>query len=224
VSLEIVERRCQAPQRTLPGYPIPDSSIHIPLWLIYALVALVFWGVTGVTQKLSTNAVSSQLSFLWFAVSIIVISEGVAVAVPIRRHMAPRIFWMPVIDGALNGLGALTSFAAFEKGGKASIVVPLCYLFPLVTVVLALTFCTSRSPGRRRSASSLHCSSASPLQIRGRYAEEPVKRISKRCAVHHAVGASRGLLNPAQRCRGVPSWCSSKPSGLVAKCPGVHCH
>ena len=159
MSLEIVERRCQAPQRTLPGYPIPDSSIHIPLWLIYALVALVFWGVTGVTQKLSTNAVSSQLSFLWFAVSIIVISEGVAVAVPIRRHMAPRIFWMAVIDGALNGLGALTSFAAFEKGGKASIVVPLCYLFPLVTVVLALTFCTSRSPGRRRSASSLHCSS-----------------------------------------------------------------
>jgi uncharacterized membrane protein len=40
----------------------------------------------------------------------------------------------------LNGLGALTSFAALEKGGKASIVVPLCYLFPLVTVILALLF------------------------------------------------------------------------------------
>ena len=114
--------------------------MHVPLWLIYALVALVFWGVTGVTQKLSTNAVSTQLSFLWFVISMIVISAAVMVVVPIRWHVAPRIFWMAVIGGTLNGLGALTSFAAFEKGGKASIVVPLCYLFPIVTVVLAIAF------------------------------------------------------------------------------------
>lgn len=114
--------------------------MHIPLWLIYALVALVFWGITGVTQKLSTNAISTQLSFLWFVVSMIVISLGVMFAVPIHWHMPPRIFWLAIIGGALNGLGALTSFAAFEKGGKASIVVPLCYLFPIVTVMLAITF------------------------------------------------------------------------------------
>jgi transporter family protein len=114
--------------------------MHIPLWLVYALVALVFWGITGVTQKLSTNAISTQLSFLWFVISMVIISIAVVVMVPIRWHVAPRIIWLAVIGGALNGLGALTSFAAFAKGGKASIVVPLCYLFPIVTVVLAMTF------------------------------------------------------------------------------------
>lgn len=114
--------------------------IHLPVWLLYALVALVFWGITGVTQKLSTNAISTQLSFLWFVISIAVISLAVALAVPIQWQVRPRVFWLAVIGGALNGLGALTSFAAFEKGGKASIVVPLCYLFPIVTVVLAMTF------------------------------------------------------------------------------------
>jgi transporter family protein len=114
--------------------------IHLPVWLLYALVALVFWGITGVTQKLSTNAISTQLSFLWFVISMAVISLAVAFAVPIQWHIKPRVFWLAVIGGALNGLGALTSFAAFEKGGKASIVVPLCYLFPIVTVVLAMTF------------------------------------------------------------------------------------
>ena len=113
---------------------------HLPVWLLYALVALVFWGITGVTQKLSTNAISTQLSFLWFVISMAVISLVVVFAVPIQWHVRPRVFWLAVIGGALNGLGALTSFAAFEKGGKASIVVPLCYLFPIVTVVLAMTF------------------------------------------------------------------------------------
>ena len=111
-----------------------------PIWLFWALIALVFWGITGVTQKLSTNAISTQLSFLWFVISMAVISLAVALAVPIQWHVPARVFWLAVIGGALNGLGALTSFAAFEKGGKASIVVPLCYLFPIVTVVLAITF------------------------------------------------------------------------------------
>ena len=114
--------------------------MHPPIWLLWALIALVFWGITGVTQKLSTNAISTQLSFLWFVISMAVISLAVALTVPIQWHVPPRVFWLAVIGGALNGLGALTSFAAFEKGGKASIVVPLCYLFPIVTVVLAMTF------------------------------------------------------------------------------------
>ena len=114
--------------------------MHLPLWLFYALIALVFWGITGVTQKLSTNRISTQLSFLWFAYSMIAIGLVIALTVPVKWHTTPRVFCLAVLGGALNGLGAFTSFAAFEKGGKASIVVPLCYLFPLVTVVLALTF------------------------------------------------------------------------------------
>ena len=40
--------------------------------------------------------------------------------------------------GALNGLGAWTSFRALESGGKASIVISLISLYPLLTVVLAV--------------------------------------------------------------------------------------
>lgn len=112
----------------------------VPIWMIYALVALVFWGITGVTQKLATNNISTQLSFLWFVYAMIAIGLVILLTVPIQWHMQPKIFWLAILGGALNGLGALTSFAAFEKGGKASIVVPLCYLFPLVTVLLAITF------------------------------------------------------------------------------------
>lgn len=114
--------------------------MHIPIWMIYALLALVFWGITGVTQKLSTDNISMQLSFLWFTYSILVVGLVIVLAVPIQIHMDPKVFWLAILGGSLNGLGVLASFAAFEKGGKASIVVPLSYLFPVVTVVLAITF------------------------------------------------------------------------------------
>ncbi len=114
--------------------------MHLPVWLIYALIALIFWGITGVTQKLSTNAMSTELCFIWFAYAMIAISLVVLVAIPIEWHMTAKVFWLAVIAGGLNGLGAMTSFAALEKGGKASIVIPLCYLYPLVTIFLAMTF------------------------------------------------------------------------------------
>jgi len=110
-----------------------------PGWLVFAAIALVFWGITGITQKLSTNHISSELSFIWFAYAMIVISVVLAIAVPMHYHVRPLIFWLAVAGGTLNGLGALTSFAALESGGKASIVISLISLYPLVTVAFAVT-------------------------------------------------------------------------------------
>ena len=109
-------------------------------WIFFAALALVFWGITGVTQKLATNRISSELSFLWFAYAMIAISLILAATVTLHWHVQPLIFWLAA-GGTLNGLGALTSFKALESGGKASIVISLISLFPLLTVafgVLAL--------------------------------------------------------------------------------------
>lgn len=110
----------------------------IPAWLLFAVIALVLWGASGVTQKLSTNRISSELSFLWFSWAMIAIAIVLAVTVPMHWHVRPVIFWLAVLGGALNGLGALTSFMALESGGKASIVISLVSLFPLLTVGFAV--------------------------------------------------------------------------------------
>jgi transporter family protein len=110
----------------------------IPAWLIFAAIALVFWGVSGITQKLSTNRISSELSFLWFAYAMIAISAVLVFTVTMQWHVRPLIFWLSVAGGTLNGLGALTSFTALESGGKASIVISLISLYPLLTVGFAV--------------------------------------------------------------------------------------
>jgi len=111
----------------------------LPAWLWFAAIALVFWGVTGVTQKLATNRISSELSFVWFAYAMIAISLTLVIFVPLHWHVRPLIFWAAVIGGTLNGLGALTSFTALESGGKASVVISLISLYPLLTVIFAVT-------------------------------------------------------------------------------------
>jgi transporter family protein len=52
-----------------------------------------------------------------------------------------------VAGGALNGLGAWTSFRALESGGKASIVISLISLYPLLTVLLAVLLLRERLTG-----------------------------------------------------------------------------
>ena len=53
------------------------------IWLGFAILALVFWGITGVTQKLSTNSISSERSFLWFCWAMVALLFP---RVPARDH------------------------------------------------------------------------------------------------------------------------------------------
>lgn len=104
-------------------------------WFWLSLITLVFFGVTGVTQKLSTNNISFEMSLVWFCAAVCAISVGIAVLLPLDwRSLNLSLIALAALGGLLNGLGALTSFAALKQGGKASVVIPIINLYPLVTI------------------------------------------------------------------------------------------
>lgn len=108
------------------------------VWLGFAILALVLWGITGVTQKLSTNRISSERSFLWFCWAMVALSAAVWLVAHPHWGLSTVVVSCSIAGGALNGLGAWTSFRALESGGKASIVISLISLYPLLTVALAV--------------------------------------------------------------------------------------
>jgi len=114
------------------------------IWLGFAMLALVFWGITGVTQKLSTNSISSERSFLWFCWAMVALSAVVLILARPQWGLGKVVVISAIVGGALNGLGAWTSFRALESGGKASIVISLISLYPLLTVGLAVIFLGER--------------------------------------------------------------------------------
>lgn len=108
-------------------------------WLLSSFVALAFWGLLSVAQKVSTNHVSSELSFVGFCAAFVPMA-----GVTLLADRTPlEIPWVPaalgVAAGAVNGLGVLASFAAYRAEGKASVVTPLAGVSQSVfTVALAV--------------------------------------------------------------------------------------
>lgn len=109
----------------------------MPHWLPLALIALIAWGITGNTQKISTNCISKEFAFIGFSLAFIPVAVVTFVLFPTRSTLPVEVLALGLLSGALNGFGALTSFAAFEKGAKSAVAVPIMYLYPLITVLLA---------------------------------------------------------------------------------------
>jgi bacterial/archaeal transporter family protein len=135
------------------------------LWLGFAVAALVLWGVTGVTQKLSTNRISSERSFLWFCWAMVAISVAVFLFAKPHWALGSLVVGCSIAGGALNGLGAWTSFRALESGGKASIVISLISLYPLLTVVLAVLLLGERLTWMQTSGAIIAIAAAILLSI-----------------------------------------------------------
>jgi transporter family protein len=75
---------------------------------------------------------------------MVALSAVVVVAARPHWGLGTTVVVCSVAGGALNGLGAWASFRALESGGKASIVISLISLFPLLTVVLAVALLHER--------------------------------------------------------------------------------
>lgn len=105
-------------------------------WLLYALLPLALWGITGFLQKLSTDDIPGERSTLWFLVAFIP-----AAALILLKPMAaqPTKVWISVVAfGFFFALGNLAILLAFARGGKASIITPLTALYPVVSIPLAV--------------------------------------------------------------------------------------
>lgn len=135
------------------------------LWLGFSILALILWGITGVTQKLATNRISSERSFLWFCWAMVALSAVVLLGVHLQWHLVRTVLVCSIAGGALNGLGAWTSFRALESGGKASIVISLVSLYPLLTVVLAVLILGERLTAIQTTGALLAIAAAILLSI-----------------------------------------------------------
>jgi transporter family protein len=117
----------------------------MPAWLVYSLLTIVLWGVWGVLSKVVSSAVDANTNQVFFAlgllpiIAIVLRSQRLSQGTNRRTGMTWAFF-----TGILGGLGNVAFFQALEAGGKASIVVPATALFPVVTVLLAVTVLRER--------------------------------------------------------------------------------
>ena len=117
-------------------------------WMIYTLAAMVCWGVFSATQKVSTNHVSAELSYLAWCAAFVPIAIWIYLTKPLNWEMSAGMLASGLAAGALNSFGVIAAFAAYRYEGKAAIVTPLAAAVqPIVTIALAYLFLGERVGG-----------------------------------------------------------------------------
>lgn len=123
-------------------------------WLLWSLVTIVLWGTWGLVSKVASAGMDAYVNQLLYTAGLAPLLVFVAFAVRRRESGAPRegrstgVFWA-FLTGILGGVGNIFFFQAMVAGGKASVVAPVTALFPMITVLLALTFLHERLGGRQ---------------------------------------------------------------------------
>lgn len=118
----------------------------MPRWLAFSILTIVVWGVWGAVSKVSSDAIdvdTNQVFFTFGLVPLILLVWRSSRAKPTAERYKAGIVWA-FVTGILGGAGNIAFFHALGIGGKASIVSPVTALFPLVTVILAVTLLQER--------------------------------------------------------------------------------
>jgi transporter family protein len=117
----------------------------MPAWLVYTVLTILFWGAWGLVSKIASNGVDANTNQIFYTLGLLPLILIVLRSPRLKQGTQRRagIFWA-FTTGILGGTGNIAFFHALVVGGKASIVVPVTALFPVVTVVLAMIFLRER--------------------------------------------------------------------------------
>jgi bacterial/archaeal transporter family protein len=134
---------------SLPTEPASTRKAHIlglPAWLFWSVVTILAWGAWGAVSKVASGGVDANTNQIFFTLGLLPLVLIVWRSPRVREKRSSRrggIAWA-FLTGILGGTGNIAFFHALVIGGKASVVVPATALFPLVTIVLAITLLHER--------------------------------------------------------------------------------
>ena len=119
------------------------KRLYMPLWLSYAFLCILCWGVWAFLSKVVAGEMTPMQIQVLFTIGIFPV---LLIALVHLRWKVDTDFLgatYGILNGVFTGLGLLAYFAALARG-KASIVSPITGLFPLLTVVLAFILLRER--------------------------------------------------------------------------------
>ena len=116
------------------------NELGLNTWFMLSLAALIAWGVFSACQKITTNHISAEWSYLVFIVASAIIATGFLVFGEWQDSLSANSITLGVIAGAINGIGVLSSFAAYRSGKASAVTTIAGSLQPLFTILLAVLF------------------------------------------------------------------------------------
>ena len=117
-------------------------------WYLYTLLTLSQWGLWGICSKLASTYSKPKQALLFQSVGVVAFALLVLLIERFRIEWSLPGFSWAAAGGFFAFVGFLTFFAALE-GGKASTVITLSALYPLVTILLSIAFLHEKLSARQ---------------------------------------------------------------------------
>ena len=108
-------------------------------WYFYALTTVLVWGIWGVFSKLASAHSRPRQMLIFQSVGVLAFTLVVLGIEKFRIEPSLAGFSWSFAAGFFTFIGFLTFFAALDHG-KASTVVTLSALYPVVTILLSIAF------------------------------------------------------------------------------------
>jgi transporter family protein len=111
----------------------------INVWYISAIAALMLWGLWGFFPKITTAYINPKSALVWEAVGTAIVGIVVLTMIGFKPEAHTKGILFGVLTGVFGLLGALAFLFAVSKG-KASVVVTITALYPMVVILLSYFF------------------------------------------------------------------------------------
>jgi len=110
------------------------------LWLAYAIITTVFWGVWGAFIEIPEKAgFPATLGYVVWSLTMIPCALVALKIIQWKPETDKRSVFLGMVVGLLGAGGQLILFEALREG-PAYIVFPLISLFPVLTIILSVAF------------------------------------------------------------------------------------
>lgn len=111
------------------------------LWLVYALITTLFWGVWGAFTEISENAgFPGTLIFVVWSITMIFPALVGLKIINWKIEKDPKSILLGVIIGLLGAGGQLALFTGAIVNGPAYLIFPIISLSPVITILLSVFF------------------------------------------------------------------------------------
>jgi bacterial/archaeal transporter family protein len=111
----------------------------VKTWYLYALLTVLMWGIWGVFSKFASAHSKPRQVLLFQSAGVLAFALVVLLIENFKFEWSVPGFSWSFAAGFFTFIGFLTFFAALEDG-KASTVVTLSALYPVVTILLSVIF------------------------------------------------------------------------------------
>jgi bacterial/archaeal transporter family protein len=116
------------------------GSVLVAPWMLLSILTVLLWGAWGLQSKMIVDRISPWMNQVLFSIGLFPLTVLMLFSKTLRRRgdKNRRGASYGLATGVLGGTGNIALYLALGTGGKASLVVPIVGLAPLVTIVLAL--------------------------------------------------------------------------------------